>query len=449
MTTSRISVVTSSLNQGRFIGQTIDSVLAQAYPNLEHIVVDGLSDDDTVDVLSRYSHLTVLRERNSGHANALNAGFRRATGDILCVLNADDTLEPGALARVAEEIDGAAGRHVVMGRCRLIDEHDRFTGVEHPSAYESHHRVLAIWKGSTIPQPAVFWTREAWGRCGELDEQDQALVDYDLVCRVSRAYRFHTFDQVVANLRLRDTSGAQGVDDATRLQSAVQVSRKYWPSPLTPGGLALRASWASYRFDRRGRAYAHLVAARAAWRTGARARALMRAVPGAVLGPEVAIAGLAAPVARGGGRIARYLSGLRSVRAVGRPQTSAWSHFAQVHGDGWAGPTVRVGFARGDDPREILVITGDAPLPLAVPLSLALRLPGRSPVQVLVDGDQPFRVELPLGALASGRHEVEINASAFVVPHDIWGNGDHRPLSYRLQECRVDVPGASEEGRPA
>jgi glycosyltransferase involved in cell wall biosynthesis len=446
MTTPRISVVTSSYNQGQYIGRTIDSVLAQDYPDLEHIVVDGLSSDDTVDVLSRYPHLTVIREKDTGQANAINKGFRRATGDILCFLNSDDTFEPGALLRVAKEIDPAAGRHVVMGRCRFIDEHDRFTGVEHPSAFESHERVLAIWKGYTIPQPAVFWTREVWDTCGALDEQDHLVLDYDLFCRFSRKYPFHTFDQVVANYRLHEASKTQGMDDAKRLRQAVQVSRKYWPSALTPTGIALRASWASYQFDRRGRAYKHLVGARAAWRRGAWGSAVAALVPGAVLAPEVALAGLAAPFARRGGRVARYLAGMTAGAAAGQPQTAAWRDFAQVHADGWAGPTVRIAFARGDDPREALILAGDAPLPLPAPLSLAVRVPGRAPIQVPVTADQPFRIELPVGSLPSGRHEVEISASAFVVPHDLWGNGDHRPLSYRLQECRVHVPGVSEGG---
>src|SRR5206468_5733093 len=101
----RISVVTSSYNQGRFLGRTIDSVLAQDYPNLEHIVVDGMSADETPAVLARYPHLRVLREKDRGQADAINKGFRLATGDVYCFLNSDDTFLPGALHRVAREVD--------------------------------------------------------------------------------------------------------------------------------------------------------------------------------------------------------------------------------------------------------------------------------------------------------------------------------------------------------
>src|ERR687884_198256 len=139
-TLPRISVITSSYNQGAFIERTIASVLAQNYPNLEHIVVDGMSSDETPQVLARYPHLRVIREPDRGQADAINKGFRAATGDILCFLNSDDTLAPGALERVAREIDPARGRHVVVGRCRFIDEHDRWTGREHPSAFAGHRR---------------------------------------------------------------------------------------------------------------------------------------------------------------------------------------------------------------------------------------------------------------------------------------------------------------------
>src|SRR5262249_49631443 len=128
----RIAVVTPSYNQGRFIGRTIDSVLAQDYPNLEHIVVDGMSSDDTPQILSRYPHLPVIREPDSGQADAVNKGFRAATGDIFCFLNSDDVFYPGALHRVAAALDPVRGRHVVMGRCLFIDEEDRSTGLEHP-----------------------------------------------------------------------------------------------------------------------------------------------------------------------------------------------------------------------------------------------------------------------------------------------------------------------------
>jgi glycosyltransferase involved in cell wall biosynthesis len=226
MTQLPVSIVTCSSIR-RFIGRTIESVLTQEYPNLEHIVVDGMSCDETQEILSRYPHLRVIREPDSGQADAINKGFRCATGDIFCFLNSDDTFEPGALHRVAREIDPAAGRHIgwvaAGSSTRTI-----VLSVEHPSGFESHRRVLQIWKGHAIPQPATFWTREVWNRCGPLNEHEQLVLDYDLFCRFSREYAFHTFDQVVANYLLHAESKTQGVTDAQRLLDAVRVSQRYW-----------------------------------------------------------------------------------------------------------------------------------------------------------------------------------------------------------------------------
>src|SRR5438045_8557311 len=112
-----------------------------------------MSTDDTESVLARYPHLTVIREPDRGQADAINKGFARATGAICGFVNSDDTLEPGALAAVAAAL-ADPGRQIVMGRCRFIDQHDVFLGVEHPSAFESHSRVLAIWRGHCLPPPA-------------------------------------------------------------------------------------------------------------------------------------------------------------------------------------------------------------------------------------------------------------------------------------------------------
>ena len=223
----RISVVTSSYNQGRFIGRTIDSVLAQAYPNLEHLVIDGMSSDETPAVLAPLPRIcAVLREPDHGQADAVNKGFRLASGDILCFLNSDDVFLPGALHRVAREIDPSRGRCVVMGRCLFIDEHDKATGLEHAVASINHERVLKVWNGNFIPQPATFWTREVWEKCGPLDETEHLVLDYDLMCRISRCYHFHRVDDLLAGYRLHASSKTcSNVGDEV-MDLAIRCSRR-------------------------------------------------------------------------------------------------------------------------------------------------------------------------------------------------------------------------------
>jgi glycosyltransferase involved in cell wall biosynthesis len=436
----KISVVTSSFNQGRFIGRTVESVLAQGYPNLEHIVVDGMSGDETPEILSRYPHLRVIREPDSGQADAINKGFRCATGEIYGFLNSDDTLEPGALQRVAQEIDPAAGRHVVMGRCRFIDENDRFIGVEHPSAFQSHRRTLEIWKGYAIPQPAVFWTREVWERCGPLDQGEHLVLDYDLFCRFSREYVFYAFDQVVANYRLHAESKTHGAADAKRLLDAVRVSQRYWAPVWTPAGAAIRLSWAWYRFDRRGRAFRLLQAARSDWREHRRGAGAARVVGGALLAPDVALAGAASPLARRVAGPARALVQLvTGGRATLSPLTEAWRGFTRLHADGWAGPRVELTFDRPEDTARCELLFEGSTLPEALPgpLMLTVRVPGVSLVRVEVGRQSTFSARLPITHLAPGRYGLTVDANRFLIPHARWGNGDYRPLSFRLLRLQV------------
>ena len=294
----KVSIVTSSYNQGDFIGRTIDSIQAQDYPDIEHIVVDGMSTDATVDVLARYPHLKVIREPDRGQADAINKGFRIASGQIFGFVNSDDLLEPGAITAVVDAIDPAAGRHVVMGRCLFIDEHDRFLGVEHPSAFESHRRVLEIWKGHCLPQPSIFWTREVWERSGPLNTEEQLMLDYDLFCRLSRDFDFHRIDRVLSSYRLHTQSKTSSVTDADRLEQAITVSRRYWGSPFSLKYWQIQSSYIRYRLDRRSRAVRMMRSGRARRREGRRVSGAMQLLSGALLAPDVVADVAVMPVLR-------------------------------------------------------------------------------------------------------------------------------------------------------
>lgn len=243
--TRRVSVITRSCADGRFIARAIESVLQQGYPDVEHVVVVDTSTPP--EAFPRYPHLRLVPGPGIGSARAVNAGVAAATGDILCLLDASDTLAPGALLRVARELDPSRGRHVVLGRCRLVDEDDHLLGVEHPSGYQGHARVLRVWEGETLPRPAVFWSRATWAACGPLDDRAEPLPDYDLFCRFSARYEFCFVDEVLA------TSAAPCRPDP-RLERAIRVSRCHWGSPL--GGLYWRVAFSywGFRLDRRRRA---------------------------------------------------------------------------------------------------------------------------------------------------------------------------------------------------
>ena len=131
----RISIVTPSYNQARFLEKTIRSVLDQEYPNLEYIVMDGGSDDGSVEILRRYSNrLTYWRSsRDDGQADAIKRGFTLATGDILGWVNSDDLLLPGSLEHVAHQFRQHRGADFLAGGFVPIDENGRATWCFWPS----------------------------------------------------------------------------------------------------------------------------------------------------------------------------------------------------------------------------------------------------------------------------------------------------------------------------
>ncbi len=115
----RITIVTPSYNQGQYIEETILSVINQDYPNLEYIIIDGGSSDNTVEIIKKYSDRITywISEKDNGQAHAINKGFRKATGDILNWLNSDDQLQPGALKIIAQRFGESP--EGVMIPCRI------------------------------------------------------------------------------------------------------------------------------------------------------------------------------------------------------------------------------------------------------------------------------------------------------------------------------------------
>ncbi len=436
----RISIITPSFNQGQYIAATIDSVLAQQYPNVEHIVIDGGSTDMALDVLRRYAHLKVVSEPDHGHANALNKGFRLATGDIWGFLNSDDTLLPQALSRVAQEIDPQRGRHIVMGRCRFIDAQGRFIGIEHPSQFESHRRVLAIWKGYTIPQPAVFWTPEVWQTCGGMHEHMQSSeIDYDLFCRFSRHYRFHMVDQVFATYRLHAASQTVQQTEANRLADCIQISKSYWGSPLSLMYWQLTLALAWYRFNRVGRARAWLRQAQDDWHHQRRARALPYALAGGALAPEVAFYAALYPLLREHAKgAARQLVQRLAARRGVYPQTAVYLDHVELWHDGWAGPHLLLA-SEAVGGEQTLVLQGFVDLTyMEQPFILTVYV-DKQPVGVRqVEQSGQVLWPMPLDApVLPGQHIVEVQASTWFVPHRFTHGGDFRPLAWRVESIRL------------
>ena len=432
----RISIITPSFNQGNFITETIESVLAQNYPNLEHIVMDGVSSDNTLEILKRYSHLRVVSEPDNGQSEAINKGFRLATGKIWGFLNSDDTLLPGALSRIAKEIDPKNGKHIVMGRCRFIDDNGDFFGIEHPSHFESHCRLLKIWKGHMIPQPAVFWTPEVWQECGGLDENLKFHMDYDLFCRFSRKYRFHFIDKVLATYRLHIESKTQQWSEVDRLEDSIRLSQRYWGSPFSIMYWQLLLSLKWYRFNRVGRSRAIYEKAQEASRQHQLMKAIFYTFSAAALAPEVAFYVSVYPNIR--------RQSLRTLNAFFDwyiqkkgiyPQTKVYLERTMPWEDGWIGPDLAVVKEVGKNVQN-LIIQGKVDLRyINKPFTLTLFVDKKTIEAKRINQDGEFKLDFDLKeTLSPGKHTFEIHANSWWIHHKYFRSGDYRPLAWKIAE---------------
>jgi glycosyltransferase involved in cell wall biosynthesis len=195
----RISIVTPSFNQGEFVERAILSVLSQDYPDVEYIVMDGGSRDESGRIIARYADRLAYweSEPDRGQSHAINKGFARATGEIFGWLNADDWLEPGALTRVAEEAMSSPDVGAFVGEARVVDPAGKV--LLHKKPGELSFEAFCRWlDGDFFMQPACFFRRSAWEASGPLDENLHISLDLDLWLRMVRRVPFRAVDQWLA-----------------------------------------------------------------------------------------------------------------------------------------------------------------------------------------------------------------------------------------------------------
>lgn len=204
----RISIVTPSLNQGRFIEETIRSVLLQGYPDIEYFIIDGGSSDDSLDIIEKYDPWISfwVSECDCGQSDAINKGIKRSTGEIIAWLNSDDTYTPASLARVAEARHRKTDREevILFGLCEFVDESGRYL-FHSPGGKFRRMDLLQYWKAYFIPQPSVFIPGQIF-RENLLDDTLHYVMDWDLWLRLSRKYRFDYLDATLSRFKFHSNS---------------------------------------------------------------------------------------------------------------------------------------------------------------------------------------------------------------------------------------------------
>lgn len=196
-----VTVVIPSFNQGRFIRETIESVLSQDYRPLEVIVMDGGSTDETSSVLEAYrgrAEIRIWSETDEGVVDAVNKGLAQARGKVLAIQNSDDVYLPGAISAAVEVLRRNPDVALVFGEVELIDENSRVTGKDALAAFD-----LAEYLGrlTYIPQPAAFFRAETTRTVGGWRAEVSYVADADCWIRIALRFRVLKMDRLMARYR--------------------------------------------------------------------------------------------------------------------------------------------------------------------------------------------------------------------------------------------------------
>jgi glycosyltransferase involved in cell wall biosynthesis len=221
--TPLISIVTPSFNQANFIGEALGSVRGQNYENWEHLVIDGRSTDGTIDLLQYETttrgqcKLSWVSERDTGQSEALNKGFRRATGEIIGWLNSDDRYRPDCFEHVVRAFRENPNADVVYGDYSMVDEEGRVLKIRREIEFNAfilrYHHVLYI------PTTATFFRSRIFAEGNWLNERLQYAMDLEFFIRLSeRGYRFKHVPHLLADFRMQPDSKTCRAPDQQRME---------------------------------------------------------------------------------------------------------------------------------------------------------------------------------------------------------------------------------------
>ncbi|HAM37859.1 MAG TPA: hypothetical protein DCP53_00440 [Elusimicrobia bacterium] len=180
----KISIVTPSFNQCKYLERTIESVLSQNYPNLEYLIIDGGSTDSSIEIIKQYADKISfwVSEKDNGQADSIKKGLDRATGDIFAFLNSDDVLTEKSLFIVAEEFNNNKDLGVLAGAGGMIDSNDNFLYGTYPLGW---NRYILLSSQSRYMQPSVFYSKKSYKQAGGINPDMKCCLDFEFFVRLA------------------------------------------------------------------------------------------------------------------------------------------------------------------------------------------------------------------------------------------------------------------------
>lgn len=226
----RISVVTPSYNQEQYIEETIRSVLLQNYPNLEYIIIDGGSTDKSIEIIRKYDKYITYQvsEKDRGQSHAINKGFAKSSGDILCWINSDDFLKPGALDFIARGFPDASIPSWLIGSSEIIDSMNFTINIRVPKNIT--FKNILIWRENWFPQQSTFWSRPMWEAAGNLDEHLYYAMDFSLWINMFKISPPIVVENVLSCYRLQEEAKCVAKPDQAFADILVALSKHIKPT---------------------------------------------------------------------------------------------------------------------------------------------------------------------------------------------------------------------------
>jgi glycosyltransferase involved in cell wall biosynthesis len=194
-----VSIITPSFNKGKFIEETILSVISQNYQNIEYIIIDGGSTDETLNILKQYSNIKIISEPDNGQADAINKGFRIAHGEILAFLNADDLYFTYTVEKIVQYFKDNPHIGLVYGDIIHIDENGENEYPIHSGKLDLNAYLGCMYY---LPQPTVFFRKSVFDTIGEFDVNLNLAMDLDYWLRVYFKFDFGYIPEPLAKARI-------------------------------------------------------------------------------------------------------------------------------------------------------------------------------------------------------------------------------------------------------
>jgi len=219
-----VSIITPSYNKGEFIEETIQSVLNQTYHNIEHIIIDGNSTDNTIQILREFPHLTWISEPDNGQTDAINKGLKRVNGEILAYLNADDTYLPDTIETIVNVFRKQPETCLIYGDIIHTDKNSNVINI-HKTGNIDLERFIS--HRFYLPQPTVFFRQDVLANTGMFDDSLHLAMDYDYWLRTFPNYPSQYINKPLATAKFYQEAKSIALN-FKYIEERVQVLNKFY-----------------------------------------------------------------------------------------------------------------------------------------------------------------------------------------------------------------------------